>query len=90
MSDCTVSARTDIVEAQRFVSEKGFKPTADNIRRSRAEIRSLPDDAKAKNVALLADFYSTSDLRDLLFHVQEHRTGLPQIARFCPTTNCNF
>ncbi len=83
-------ARTDIVEAQRFVSEKGFKPTADNIRRSRAEIRSLPDDAKAKNVALLADFYSTSDLRDLLFHVQEHRTGLPQIARFLSDNELQF
>ena len=29
-----------------------------------------------------ADFYSLSELRDLLFHVQEHGMNLPQIARF--------
>ena len=29
-----------------------------------------------------ADFYSLSECRDLLFHVQEHRFTLPQIAQF--------
>jgi hypothetical protein len=27
------------------------------------------------------DFYSTSELRDLLFHVQEHRFSIPQIGK---------
>ena len=32
-----------------------------------------------KNIRLLGDFYSLSELRDLLFHVQEHRFTIPQI-----------
>ena len=39
---------------------------------------------------LLADFYSMSDLRDLLFHVQEHRMTLPQIAGFLAENNLQF
>ncbi len=66
-------AREDIVAAQRFVAEKGFKPTADDIRRCREEFERLPADSPLRNVMLLADFYSMSDLRDMLFHVQEHR-----------------
>ena len=27
----------------------------------------------------MSDFYSLSELRDLLFHVQEHRFNIPQI-----------
>ena len=32
-----------------------------------------------KKILSSADFYSTSELRDLLFHVQEHQFTLPQI-----------
>ncbi|HLL27742.1 MAG TPA: tetratricopeptide repeat protein [Xanthobacteraceae bacterium] len=75
-------AREDVVAAQRFVAEKGYRPTAGDIRRSREEFERLPADSGLRNVMLLADFYSMSDLRDLLFHVQEHRMSLRQIAQF--------
>ena len=39
------------------------------------------DGAAFKNVYASGDFFSTSDCRDLLFHVQEHRLTIPQIAR---------
>ena len=32
-----------------------------------------------KNIRSFSDFYSLSELRDLLFHVQEHRFTIPQI-----------
>ncbi len=32
-----------------------------------------------KNVTYTTEFYNTSECRDLLFHVQEHRTTLPEI-----------
>ena len=35
----------------------------------------------ARNVMWFNDFYSTSECRDLLFHVQEHRMTLPEIRR---------
>jgi ubiquinone/menaquinone biosynthesis C-methylase UbiE len=83
-------AREDIVAAQRFVAEKGFKPTAGDIRRCREEFERLPVESPLRNVMLLADFYSMSDLRDLLFHVQEHRMTLPQIAGFLADHNLQF
>jgi len=83
-------AREDIVAAQRFVAEKGYKPTAEDIRRCREEFERLPTESALRNVMLLADFYSMSDLRDLLFHVQEHRLSLPQIARFLADNDLRF
>jgi Flp pilus assembly protein TadD/SAM-dependent methyltransferase len=83
-------AREEIVAAQRFVAEKGYKPTAGDIRRCREEFERLPAESPLRNVMLLADFYSMSDLRDLLFHVQEHRMTLPQIARFLVDNRLQF
>jgi 2-polyprenyl-3-methyl-5-hydroxy-6-metoxy-1,4-benzoquinol methylase len=75
-------AREDVVAAQRFVAEQGYKPTPDDIRRCRNEFRRLPAESPLRRVMSFADFYSLSELRDLLFHVQEHGMNLPQIARF--------
>jgi hypothetical protein len=36
------------------------------------------------------DFYSTSACRDLLFHVQEHRTTLPQLKATLAQLGLNF
>jgi 2-polyprenyl-3-methyl-5-hydroxy-6-metoxy-1,4-benzoquinol methylase len=75
-------AREDVVAAQHFVAEKGYKPTPDDIRRCRNEFRRLPAESPLRRVMSFADFYSLSELRDLLFHVQEHGMNLPQIAGF--------
>jgi hypothetical protein len=83
-------AREDIVAAQRFLADKGYKPVAGDIRRCREEFERLPAESPLRNVMLLADFYSMSDLRDLLFHVQEHRMTLPQIARFLADNHLQF
>jgi 2-polyprenyl-3-methyl-5-hydroxy-6-metoxy-1,4-benzoquinol methylase len=83
-------AREDIVAAQRFLAEKGYKATPDDIRRCRDEFERLPTESLLRRVMLLADFYSLSELRDLLFHVQEHGTNLPQITRFLIDNNLQF
>ena len=36
------------------------------------------------------DFYSTSSVRDLLFHVQEHRFTIPQISKILKDLNLEF
>ena len=36
------------------------------------------------------DFYSTSNVRDLIFHVQEHRYTLPQIIKLLRKYNLKF
>jgi SAM-dependent methyltransferase len=83
-------ARENIVAAQRFVATSGFKPTPEDIRRCREEFEQLPANSTLRNVMLLGDFYSMSNLRDLLFHVQEHRMSLPQIARFLADNDLQF
>jgi SAM-dependent methyltransferase len=73
-------ARRDIVATRRFIAERGFDAAPDGIRRFRHEVMESPEGTSLKNVSLSPDFYSISDCRDLLFHVQEVRTTLPEIA----------
>jgi 2-polyprenyl-3-methyl-5-hydroxy-6-metoxy-1,4-benzoquinol methylase/tetratricopeptide (TPR) repeat protein len=83
-------AREDVVAAQRFLTQKGYKPTPDDIRRCRNEFERLPTENHLRRVMSLADFYSLSELRDLLFHVREYSTNLPQIARFLVDNKLQF
>ena len=70
--------RKAIVEAREFIASHGYKSTADDIRKCRQDI--LASDSNAKNTLLhSSDFFSLSDCRDLIFHIQEHRFTLPQI-----------
>jgi SAM-dependent methyltransferase len=74
-------ARQSVVAARQLITESGLGSSPDEIRLFRKHIIALPEDAPAKMVMRrFNDFYSTSDCRDLLFHVQEHRFTLPQIA----------
>jgi SAM-dependent methyltransferase len=66
--------RHDINAARAFVAER-YKPTVADIRRCRQNLMGTPMSA----IANVADFYSTSECRDLLFHVQESQTTVPQI-----------
>ena len=43
----------------------------------------------ARNVMWFNDFFSTSECRDLLFHVQEHRMTLPAISDFLRAQDCS-
>lgn len=73
-------ARRDVVAARTLIAERGYQASLDDIRQCRREILALPDDASLKSVAGTgSDFWSTSECRDLLFHVKEHRFTLSQI-----------
>jgi 2-polyprenyl-3-methyl-5-hydroxy-6-metoxy-1,4-benzoquinol methylase/Flp pilus assembly protein TadD len=54
--------------------------TADDIRAARDRLRALAPDHPAAAVLGSRDFYTLSECRDLLFHVQEHRFSIPQLA----------
>jgi SAM-dependent methyltransferase len=82
--------RADVNAARAFVAERGHRPSADGIRRSRQDILALPAGTAARNVADYLDFYSTSECRDMLFHVQEHQMTLPEIARFLEEAGARF
>ena len=72
-------ARRDVVAARSFIAERGYVSNAAGIRQCRQDLMSLADGASLKRVTEFSDFYVTSECRDLLFHVQEHRFTLPRI-----------
>jgi tetratricopeptide (TPR) repeat protein len=76
-------ARTDVVKAREFIAQRGFEPTAQDIRRCRQELLDTP----LRNLAGSHDFFSLSECRDMMFHVQEHRLRLPQIKEFLASQN---
>jgi tetratricopeptide (TPR) repeat protein/2-polyprenyl-3-methyl-5-hydroxy-6-metoxy-1,4-benzoquinol methylase len=75
-------ARRNIVAARSMIAARGYGDSADDIRRCRQDMLALPEDAPERWPSILRDFYSLSECRDLLFHVQEHRMTFPRIAEF--------
>jgi 2-polyprenyl-3-methyl-5-hydroxy-6-metoxy-1,4-benzoquinol methylase len=75
-------ARRDIVLAQKHAAARGYRAIADDIRQCRADIIASPAGSPLRNVMAARDFFSLDECRDLLFHVQEVRFTLPQIASF--------
>ena len=71
-------ARQHIVKIREEISQSGIGPSDASMKIFRGEIIGSNEDHH-KWVREFFDFYSASELRDLLFHVQEHRFTLPQI-----------
>ncbi len=84
------AARRDVVRIRSFIAEKNYGATAAQIRQCRQELAGL--DASENFGAILSspDFFSISACRDLLFHVQEHRMALPEIAAFLRENGLRF
>jgi 2-polyprenyl-3-methyl-5-hydroxy-6-metoxy-1,4-benzoquinol methylase len=72
-------ARKDIFAGQDLVKEMGLGSSLEDIRIFRDKLFSLPEDHPAKPVLKQLDFYSTSNLRDLCFHIQERSYDLHEI-----------
>jgi SAM-dependent methyltransferase/Flp pilus assembly protein TadD len=86
----SAQAREVIVAARRFIAELHYEPTAEGIRRARQDLMAANGGASFTPLALLRDFYATSECRDLLFHVQEHRYALPQIRGMLAALDLRF
>jgi len=75
-------ARQSIVASRDFIKSKQYAPSAKGIRQCRTDIIALAKEDPASSfdqVLTIPDFYSLSECRDLLFHIQEHRFTLPEI-----------
>ena len=83
-------ARDHIVAARAHIAKQGYGQTADDIRRCRQDIMDVADGSLLKRTMAWRDFYSTSQCRDLLFHVQEHRLTVPEIAAFIADSGVTF
>jgi tetratricopeptide (TPR) repeat protein/2-polyprenyl-3-methyl-5-hydroxy-6-metoxy-1,4-benzoquinol methylase len=83
------AARRHVVAARALIASRGYQSTASDIRRCREDILES-DDPLLRSIARSTDFFTTSECRDLLFHVQEHRTTLPQVKAFLAASNLSF
>ena len=74
-------ARQDIIAARALIAEKGYTSSPEDIRRCRRDIIDMAEGGNPEmaRVSKRKDFFSLSDCRDLIFHVQEHRFTLLQI-----------
>jgi SAM-dependent methyltransferase len=79
-------ARHDIAAARQFIADRGYRPTVEDIRRCRQDLLNTP----LKDVAKAGDFFSTSECRDLLFHIQERRLTIPEIKSFLAENDLDF
>ena len=71
-------ARQYIVEIRQEISEAGIGSSDEEMKSFRANVINSDHDHHRK-ILHSHDFYSLSTLRDLLFHIQEHRFTIPQI-----------
>lgn len=72
-------ARKHIFAAQNFAKTHGYKSDVKDIRAFRHAIASRPNDAPEKIITGDFDFYTTSNCRDMCFHVQECSYDLEDI-----------
>ncbi len=72
--------RRSVVAARQRIAAHGWRADLDGMRACRADLRTLPVQHPARGVLAFGDFFAASPCRDLLFHVQEHRFTLPQLA----------
>jgi tetratricopeptide (TPR) repeat protein/SAM-dependent methyltransferase len=84
------AARQDVVRARAFIAQQGYGSSVEEIRRFRRHLFALPETNPLWEIALRRDLFSTSNCRDLLFHVQEHRMTLPPIKAFLAENDLEF
>jgi len=78
--------RRDVVAARAFIAERGYGTSAAEIRRARQDLLATP----LRSLARFNDFFSLSECRDMLFHVQESRTSIPAIKAFLAEHGLKF
>ena len=84
------SAREHVVQARKYIKKNKFDSNLTGIRNCRNLIKKIDDKEVLKKLNYNYDFYSTSSLRDLIFHVQEHHFTLPQISKLIKDFNLEF
>ena len=84
--------RQDIIAGRSLIAEKGYSTSPEDIRRCRQDIIAMAEDGdnEMAKTCNRYDFFSLSECRDLLFHVQEHRFTLPQIEEALKSLQLNF
>ena len=72
-------ARGAVNVAREMIRQRQLSATPSAMREFRQTVFSAEQDSPLKSLLRWRDFYSMSDCRDFLFHVQEHQFELPQV-----------
>jgi Tfp pilus assembly protein PilF/SAM-dependent methyltransferase len=83
-------ARSNVVKAREFIAARGYASTPHDICQFRQDLLVKHIGIELQWLNNMADFYSTSDCRDLFFHVQEHRLTLSQIESYITELGLTF
>ena len=70
--------RRHVAAGRALIADRNYRPISEDIRQCREEIIAS-EDPLLRLVSEGSDFYTTSECRDLLFHVEEHGITLPEI-----------
>jgi SAM-dependent methyltransferase/predicted negative regulator of RcsB-dependent stress response len=70
--------RRDVVAARTLIAQHGYTDSPDDVRRFRHDLPRLAPNLAGRLMQSSA-FHSLSDLRDLIFHRQEHRYTMAQL-----------
>ena len=82
-------ARQDIVRARSIIKERNISSEKQEMLKFREQLLGNQQ-IEIDPLSGVTDFFSTSELRDLLFHTQEHRFTLPQISEVIDRLGCSF
>ena len=82
-------ARQHIVKIRKEISNAGIGSSDEEMKSFRDTIMGSKKDHHER-ILIFSDFYSLSELKDLLFHVQEHRFTIPQIKGYLDRLGLKF
>lgn len=84
-------ARQGVVAGRDYIAKQGYEATVGGIRAFRQSC-VWQDKAPEEMAHVMGslDFYSLSNCRDLLFHVQEHRFTIPQLQEWFAKYDLEF
>ncbi|SMF36333.1 Methyltransferase domain-containing protein [Alteromonadaceae bacterium Bs31] len=80
-------AREEVRKQREFISKLKLEPSAENIRKYR---QAMMDREPNNKLYKYHDFWTMSECRDLLFHVQEHQYTWLGIKQACDTLAMKF
>ncbi len=83
-------ARQNVVKARKYIKENNYKNNNIDIKKFRKFIINNNEDELLSTLTKSEDFYSTSTVRDLLFHIQEHRFTIPEISNILKNLKLEF
>jgi Tfp pilus assembly protein PilF/2-polyprenyl-3-methyl-5-hydroxy-6-metoxy-1,4-benzoquinol methylase len=82
-------ARKDIVTIRKEIVALGLQGCESEIRAFRHQIAQSTK-SHHKKLAMSKDFFSLSELRDAIFHIQEHRFTIPQLVQCLENLKLQF